>query len=93
MTVTTTKNLCQPIVLHSREISFKNKGKIKPFSDTKSLKEFIQQICTRRGVKGSTSGRRIILDENLEFPRKNGDQWPRVYVGNYKRLFKLFKCF
>ena len=46
-------NPCQPRILHLAKISFKNKDRMKPFSERQKSEIIHQQcICIRRNVKG-----------------------------------------
>ena len=51
---------CQPRILYPVKIAFRNKAEIKTVSDMQKLNRH-QQIGTTRNVKGSLSGRMIMI--------------------------------
>ena len=87
MTSSKYKKKSQLRILYTEKISFKNKGKIKIFSD-KVERTYHQQIYTIRKVKCSL-GKETLYRMDIWDLEKREEYWKQEHVDKYTTIFLI----
>ena len=76
-------------ILYPAKVSFNHKGKMKSFSDTQEVKEFITNRLARNIKVGPSGRRKMTTDRSLALHRGMKSTRNHNYVGEQKILFLI----